>query len=193
MSDPTDLVRARLGRELAQLRWSEICPRRFATAALDDFAPMVSGPLAQWATEPGGRNLVICGPVGTGKTHAAFAAVQQLIFDGVDAAFWPVVELLDQLRPGGPDGVLERAMECEVLVLDDLGAERVTDWTAERLYAIVNRRWMAQRSIVATTNHPNYSVLAEHVGERLASRLVTSETVVMRLTGDDKRRTPTKE
>ena len=172
-------------------RWGALAPARFHAAHLDGLAGKGAQPITEWAFGPEGRNLIITGPVGTGKTWAALAAVRAAVEAGTDVRFWPVVELLDALRPGGDDHALEAAMRCELLVLDDVGAERPTDWVAERMYAIVNRRWMDARPIVATTNHANGDELAAHVGERMRSRLVGSGAVVVRLTGNDRRRDPT--
>ncbi len=104
-----------------------------------------------------------------------------------DFLFWPVVELLDELRPGGNPAALQEALDTEILVLDDLGADRATDWTTERLYRIINRRWMEQRPIVATTNLETKD-LRESLGERCYSRLVGDGAVCVRLGGEDRRR-----
>jgi DNA replication protein DnaC len=61
--------------------------------------------------------------------------------------------------------------EVDLLHLDDLGAERRTDWVLEQLYSIVNERWQNQRSITVTTNM-SLDNLREQVGRRTVSRLV---------------------
>ena len=155
--------------------------------------------LTDWVKDPAGRNLLLLGPVGTGKTHAAVAAARPLHFNHSRfVTFWPVVELLDQLRPGGTEGALEAAMKAPVLILDDLGAEKPTEWTSERLYAVVNRRWMQELPTIATSNLPgsrksapkDYEgpTLDEALGPRMFSRLVGSGAVIVRLSGPDRRR-----
>lgn len=203
VDDPTDpfetielAIRADRDAEVAARRWRLTAPTRYQAATIAGLLERggAGEQIAEWAFGPEGRNLVIAGPVGTGKTWAALAAVRPAIEAGSSVVFWPVVELLDALRPGGRDDTLETAMRCDVLVLDDVGAERATDWAAERMYAIVNRRWMDGRPIVATTNHASSDALVEHIGERMRSRLVGSGAVVVRLTGADRRRetiTPT--
>lgn len=182
-------IRQRRTTDLAALNWRRMAPSRFVSASLADLDDRAgAAEIAEWAMNPAGRNLIICGPIGTGKTHAAMAAVRPHVESGVDVRFWPTVELLDQLRPGGDDGVLEAAMACTVLVLDDLGVERATDWTLERMYAIVNRRWMDAKSIVVTTNSKSSTDLADQVGERMSSRLAGSGAVIVRLAGHDRRR-----
>jgi DNA replication protein DnaC len=171
-------------------RWLASVPRRFITAHLRDLDTDIQADVRCWAETDAveGRNLVLFGPVGTGKTHTAIAAVRALFErSAYGALFLPVVELLDQLRPGGPDGALERAAAANVLILDDLGAEKPSDWTGERLYSIVNRRWLEQRPTVATSNIPP-DELAERVGERTYSRLVGCDAVTLKLAGEDRRR-----
>lgn len=189
-------------------RWSRIVPSRFAWATLDDFtdpaaatyAPTIAADLAQWARGHGG-NLLIFGPVGVGKTHAAIATARARFFDhAADVRFYPVVELLDALRPGGDeDGALRRLCKVDLLVIDDLGSERPTDWTAERMYALINRRWLDESPTIFTSNlwptkataDSNADVgmtLDEAVGPRVFSRLVGSDSIVLRMTGPDRRR-----
>jgi len=176
--------------ERRQLGWARSIPSRFVWATLADFTdqlPEVRDSLHDWSENPAGRNLVLLGPVGTGKTHAAVAAVRAAHDRGADVAFAPVVELLDELRPGGPEHALAEYAHADVLVLDDLGSERPTEWTGERLYALINRRWLEERPTVATTNL-DPDPLREAVGDRVFSRLVGNDAVVLRLTGKDRRR-----
>lgn len=188
--DYDDLVGHR-GEQLAAT-WGRAIPSRFVWANLDDFddqpASIVEA-LHDWARMPASRNLVLFGPVGVGKSHAAVAAARPSHFDhGQEVRFLPVVELLDLLRPGGPENALYDLADVDLLVLDDLGSERPTEWTAERLYALINRRWLEERPTVATTNlEPD--PLRDAVGERVFSRLVGNGSVPLKLTGKDRRRT----
>jgi DNA replication protein DnaC len=192
---PPDVQNAR-----RDLSWSHVIPSRFLWARCEHFDGVTAGSptgpidvgvaLRAWGEAPGGRNLVLTGATGTGKTHAAIAAARAAFDAGAHVRFTPVVELLDALRPGstGGDGVLDELFGIDVLVLDDLGAERPTDWTLERLYALVNRRWMEERPTIATSNLDVPKPLAAAVGERTYSRLVGSSAVVLQLGGDDRRR-----
>jgi DNA replication protein DnaC len=112
--------------------------------------------------------------------------------------FWPVVELLDALRPGGDPETLAQAVTVDVLILDDLGTEKPTEWTFERLYAVVNRRWLEELPTVGTSNLPasrksapdgyDGPTLDEVLGPRMFSRLVGG-SVPIRMSGPDRRRT----
>lgn len=164
--------------------WERCVPLRFRAARVEHVDEPVRTELVAWCAEQTG-NLVLLGPVGVGKTHAAVGVMRELMRSGRHPRFYPVAELLDLLRPGGPEGAAEQLAACDVLVVDDLGSERPTEWTAERLYALVNRRWMEERPIVATTNYEP-DVLPEVLGERTHSRLV-GDAAVLRLTGPDRR------
>lgn len=170
---------------VATERWARAIPRRFLGACLDDLPEPLCATLLEWAELEAPPNLVLTGPVGTGKTHAACAAVRPRVERGETLAFWPVVRLLDQLRPGADEDPYESAVAADVLVLDDLGAERATEWTAERLYAIVNDRWLAEKPTIATANL-SPPQLAAAAGERLASRLLGGAHIA-RLAGPDRR------
>jgi DNA replication protein DnaC len=183
-----DEVAATLEAARAEV-WRRTIPSRFTWAQPADLPPEVADDVNDWALNPDGRNLLLFGPVGTGKTHAAVAAVRGPFDQGAEVRFTPVVELLDWLRPGGDydaHATMADLAGCDVLLLDDLGAERPTDWTAERLYALVNRRWLEQLPTVVTTNlEPE--ALQQAVGERLYSRLADA-AVAVRLSGEDRRR-----
>lgn len=173
------------------LVWHSRCPQRFHQATLDALDADVREQIDGWRRQHPRPNLVFVGPVGTGKTFAALAAVRDDFLDrGLDVKFLPVVEALDLLRPGGPEYAMDDLLDAARLVLDDLGTERPTDWTAERLGALINRRWMEERPVIATTNlepGPDGPLMAA-LGERTYSRLVGDGAVVVRLGGKDRRR-----
>lgn len=166
-------------------RWSSVCPDRFVHATLDDIPEPLRTSLDGWG---GLSNLILLGGVGVGKTHAALAVARRRFIEAGDSVkFWPVVELLDDLRPGGQAVTLDAVFDVDLLVLDDLGAEKPTDWTAERLFAVVNRRWMERAPIVGTSNLQPDELRAA-LGARTYSRLVGDDAVVVGLSGPDRRR-----
>ena len=123
---------------------------------------------------------------GTGKTHLAAAIALQ----AGDGLFVATSDLLDALRDSYSTGdnclLYERAVQARLLVLDDLGAERTTDWTTSRLYALLNRRYNACAATVFTSNYsPEH--LEPSVGARIVSRILGTCTV-LHLAGPDHRR-----
>jgi DNA replication protein DnaC len=98
--------------------------------------------------------------------------------------FITVPNLLDRIRatygPGGNGSeqeVIETVKTVEFLVLDDLGAERVTDWVAEKLFTIINHRHDEDLETVFTSNL-SLEQLADHIGERTTWRIVEMADVV---------------
>jgi DNA replication protein DnaC len=109
-----------------------------------------------------GRGLWFDGPVGTGKTSLAILVAKAAKDAGRTYAVYPVPRLLAEIkRTFDRDAsdtylaVFRRLCTVDVLVLDDLGAEKQTEWVLEQLYSIVNERWQDRRSIVVTTNVPD--------------------------------------
>src|SRR5918997_4630556 len=68
--------------------------------------------------------------------------------------------------------LFRKLCSVDLLHLDDLGAEKRTEWVLEQLYAIVNERWQDERSIVVTTNIVDLDELREQIGARTVSRLL---------------------
>ncbi len=177
-------------------RWHAVAPAKFRHAHVDELDSEIVDLVRGWISTPDPRpNLLLVGPVGTGKTHAACAAVRGDVEAGATAVIASVVDVLDALRaemqPGAPSGYLDRLAVADLLLLDDLGAERPSEWAGERLNALIDRRWRDDRPVVATTNlEPK--PLAAVLGERTYSRLIGGATA-LRISGVDRRRNPRKQ
>ena len=145
-----------------------------------------------------GRGLYLCGKVGTGKTHLAVAVMNELIKRRrVPSLFVTVPEFLDNLRgayndPGRDlDEWMDAVKNADFLVLDDLGAEKPTDWVRERVFVLVNHRYREQLPTVFTSNIGPKD-LAEQLGERTASRIIAMCDWIA-LEGEDYRETAVRE
>jgi DNA replication protein DnaC len=131
------------------------------------------------------------GPVGTGKTHQAWAwwrrwyESQEEHQDWARASvqFYTAPDLFDQIRRSYRDEpfVLGRSL----LVIDDLGAERATDWVLEQVQRIIDERWRNCWPMFVTSNY-TLSQIGERIGERVASRLAGA-CEVFELAGEDRR------
>lgn len=147
----------------------------------------------QWIESyPNGKGLLIDGPVGVGKSHLAAAAMTALAKKKfVRGAFHFVPDLLMKLRSaiGNEDedetDIVYEATRVQLLVLDDLGSERLTDFAAERLLLIIAGRYHKGNPMIVTTNLSKDGV-KDHLGERLMSRLADM-TQQIQLDGDDYR------
>jgi DNA replication protein DnaC len=109
-----------------------------------------------------GKGLWFDGPVGTGKTSLAVLVAKAARDAGRSYAVYPVPRLLAEIKrtfdrdaSDNYMAFIRRLCTVDVLVLDDLGAEKQTEWVLEQLYSIVNERWQDCRSIVVTTNIPD--------------------------------------
>jgi DNA replication protein DnaC len=177
-------------------------PRRFRDVAFDrspikDLPGPVLAEVRRFARDLGrnleeGRGIWFVGDPGTGKTAAAMLISKLAIEAGRSVAVYSTPRLLSVVREAieteeGMLGLLDRLALVELLHLDDLGAERQTDWVLEQLYSIVNSRYEDQRSIVVTTNlQPD--ALAGQIGARTVSRLIEMCGDPLPLFGDDRRR-----
>jgi DNA replication protein DnaC len=126
-----------------------------------------------------GRGLWFQGDVGTGKTSLAMLVSLSAERAGRSVAVYSVPRLLADIKSTYEEGagssyteLFEHLCRVDLLHLDDLGAERKTDWVLEQLYSIVNERWQNERSIIVTSNLTDLDALREQVGPRTVSRLV---------------------
>lgn len=138
-----------------------------------------------------GPSLLLLGPVGTGKTHQCYGAIRALAVSGVRCS-WELIAAADfyaEQRPRprvDPEEQFDRLTRVGLLVLDDLGAAKATEWTEEITYRLINSRYQDCRPTVVTSNVTPKN-LADALGERVASRLREMGRVVA-LKGSDRRR-----
>ena len=125
-----------------------------------------------------GRGLWLFGDTGTGKTTLAMLVSKLALESGRSVAIYSLPKLLAHIRrtydsePGGDSYLpfFERLTSVDLLHIDDLGAEKRSDWVLEQLYALINERYEAQRSVLVTTNLP-HDQLEDQIGARTVSRL----------------------
>jgi DNA replication protein DnaC len=140
-----------------------------------------------------GRGLWFEGTVGTGKTTLAMLVSRAALDARRSVAIYSLPRLLAEIRAtfeadseGSYVDFLDRLAAVDLLHVDDVGAERTSDWVLEQLYAIVNARYEDERSVIITTNLER-APLVEQIKERTVSRLEEMCTLVP-LYGEDARR-----
>ncbi|MCO1575006.1 ATP-binding protein [Crossiella sp. SN42] len=138
-----------------------------------------------------GPSLLILGPTGTGKTFQAYGAVRALAISGAQCPFKfaTAADLYAELRPQSrvdTERLFQRIADARLLVIDDLGAAKGSEWTEEINYRLINHRYEHELPTLITSNIPARE-LGAAVGERVASRLVEMCRRVT-LRGEDRRR-----
>jgi len=119
--------------------------------------------------------ILMAGKYGVGKTHLAVATTKQILFNSNKRIAFHVVPTLlakarQSMRYNDADNPLEHINRIEILVLDDLGAEKVTDWVREQLYLLINYRYEHELLTLITTNS-KLDELEKKVGGAIVSRI----------------------
>lgn len=139
--------------------------------------------------DPKTTGLMLVGPYGCGKTHLAAAILHRCAERGVAGMFVVVPELLSRIRTsyrtndGQAEVIIDTAKNAKLLILDDLGAEKVSEWVTEQLYMLINYRYEHMLPTVITTNNSG-AELEQELGRRTLSRLIEMTRPVKIQAGD---------
>lgn len=173
-------------------------PKRFLNAIVDDFKELNFNDL----------NLYIVGPCGTGKTHFLAALVRKKILSAkcriieddefrvfekpqTFPYFISIPDLLLKIRASFKDDstteeeIIERFSNIDILMLDDIGSEKPTEWVLQTLYLIIDHRYRELKETYITSNL-SLDQLAERLSDRIASR-IAGMCKVLKLEGNDRR------
>src|SRR5690348_12447945 len=179
-------LRARAQSLLAAAR----IPRRYEHCELTNYdtdfpgahpslaeAHFLAGNFAKKCDPRGDKGLLIIGKIGTGKTHLAVGIIKELILNrGISCLFYDYRELLKEIQNSYNStvqttelDVLRPVFETDVLVLDELGAVKPTEWVWDTVSLILNTRYNDNRTTIITTNFADGPPRAEG-GARGAAR-----------------------
>lgn len=138
-------------------------------------------------------NIFIFGPVGTGKTHLISGLIRRIVEERLAwFKFRTGVDMLYEIRstfnygdPGETDRMIDKFTRTDILIIDDLGAEKSTEWARETFYMIIDRRYnMMKRTFITSNLSPKE--LANKLNDRLVSRLIEG-AMILKIDGKDYR------
>jgi len=191
--DWTEIERERLREDMATLRKQEVIrlvPPKYR-GGFDRVAVELPRLEAErkrcqaWADAFGpekSRGLYFSGPTGSGKTALAMAIAEQLIMRGRKLAVWNYNSLMHDIRASIKDAnlpseneLIAEATQADLLVLDDLGAEKQSEYSTNILYLIVSKLYDNNKLVIVTSNYGGKALLErlEKDGDTRASRIVS--------------------
>jgi len=240
--NPTDGARecgCRAPARVRKLLKNSMIPARYAEAALDNYETGFPGAhpsqqaalllaqrfVADYPISAKGLGILLHGSIGTGKTHLAVGIIRELMVRyATPCYFLDQQEFFKQIQftynsqsSTTESEVLMPALEGEVLVLDDLGLMKLSDWTSATISLVLTRRYNSKLTTIVTTNYPNREALAmkrppgddedsnvvpinsheqrrpeETLGDRITDRVLSrlqESSIPVGITGPDFRRT----
>jgi DNA replication protein DnaC len=174
-TESAEQARERLAGQAASkvARWRSRVPDDYRDAALADFDMDLHDKALRFLRDPGARHFVAAGPVGTGKTHLGYALGNAASAEALWAEAWTVHDLMQSQMPEQPVPAWQVeawVRNCDVLLLDDLGATRVTPFAIDTVTALLDHRVGKRRKTIITTNATEPALRAVW-GDRLMDRI----------------------
>lgn len=186
-------------------------PKRYLNCSIENFTPQGATDSDQYTSQLKAlsiakrtikefptQGILLTGNCGTGKTHLAVAILRALLQKGVAGIFCDVSQLLSNIQstwnPNSPStsmDVLTPISTTPILVLDEIGAGKITEWSRDIIAQIINQRYNNDLFTIITTNYTDDGpqTLTDRIGERSRSRL-HQMTKAVHIYGDDYRSQP---
>jgi DNA replication protein DnaC len=215
----------RIQRRAARMLERARIPRRYEGCRFDNFDSSFRGAdkslktahemaktfVEDYPHKTDGIGLLLTGDIGVGKTHLAVGILKELMKRHATGLFYDYRELLKEIQntynrdvTATELGILQPVFAADVLVLDELGASKPTEWVWDTVAQILNARYNDRRTTIITTNFPNerelpkaearkltdiqmavrVETLGDRIGERMRSRL-QEMCVVIQMDGKD--------
>jgi DNA replication protein DnaC len=188
-------------------------PPEFQNCTLENFVSSQGTASGLWLARryaeeflPGktSTGLMLTGTVGLGKTHLAVGIVTELVKSrGIVARFADIRILFERLRSSFDDKATETEQEllrpffkADLVVLDELGAIRQTDWSMDTMEMFIGGLYNESKPVIITTNYPNFPpgtgdgynarplTLGDRIGARMWSR-IQQMCAVIQMSGED--------
>lgn len=186
--------RAENVRQARLQKWDEKVPEVWRGWSIDKLPLKFQRVCLEWLAEgfDDSTNILISGGTGSGKTTMAYALSREIYSQGFKAKMWNVRELIAALNPKAAAAhlTLESTKNCPLLTLDDLGSEKKSEWTSERILEILDYRWQHRKPTIVTTNlvlaGDTDASLQGWIGDRAYSRLAANALKLTLKTGDQR-------
>ncbi len=169
--------------------YKTIVPPRFQNVSYDDVPEEIKIAFVEQMQKKNG--LFLYGDTGVGKTHIVCALIKNILEEGFDVMFLNTSKFLEQLRQefnkdSDEESLFKQVLDFKgILILDDIGAEKVSEWVVERLYIILNERYESMIPVIFTSNL-DFEILSARLGARIVSR-IAGMTYKIKMGGQDKR------
>lgn len=131
------------------------------------------------------KGLILVGNNGVGKTHLACGIANKLIENGIPVIYGTLINLLAELRNSydtenniSEMEIIKLYENFDLLIIDDLGKEKPSEWGLEKLFTIINSRYENNLPVIITTNY-NQNTLLERLS--LNSEIETARSIISRL------------
>ena len=165
-----------LGKALLDQTFESFSLKYYGGKSRDDMSDVLDTCLDYANNFGTGANLLLTGGTGLGKTHLSSAIAQKVIDKGYTVIYesaQTVFDAFESVRFGRGNDDTSKYLTCDLLIIDDLGTEFSTQYTAAVLYQLLNQRLVNGKSVVLSTNLGGKELLKRY-GERIYSRLLGS-------------------